>query len=116
MQIPLASGTIGKIQKLAPDDGVLVGEIQAERLRTYWQNGQVRNFYEHRLSAWGETGQDDLVVVMEEQPWYLQAEALVSPNTKFSSWDDLKKWEKQRQGPAQLSQKVVYKFYRVSKQ
>ena len=34
-----------------------------------------RNYYEHRLSAWGETGGADLVVVMKEKPWYLQAEA-----------------------------------------
>lgn len=113
LQLPLVSGTIGDVRKAAPENGVLVGEMKAERLRTYWQNGQVRNFYEHRLSTWGETGKQDLIVVMEEEPWYLQAEALVSPHTKFSSWHDLEAWEKDRQGPAQLSQKVTYKFYRV---
>jgi hypothetical protein len=113
MQIPLAYGTIGDIQREAPENGELVGEIQAKRIRTYWQNGQVRNFYEHRLSNWGETDKQDLVVVIEEEPWYLQAEALVSPHTSFSNWDDLKTWEENRQGPAQLSQKVVYKYYRV---
>lgn len=110
VHLPLVSGTIGGIQKKAPEGAVLVGEVKAERLRTYWQNGQVRNYYEHRLSTWGETGQPDLVVVMTEEPWYLQAEALVSPHT-FS--EGLKTWEQDRQGPAQLSQKVTYKFYRV---
>lgn len=115
LQLPLAEGTIGGIRRTAPEQGVLVGEIKAERLRTYWQNGQVRNYYEHRLSSRGETGKAGLVVVMEEEPWYLQAEALVSPHTRLGSWDDLRAWEKDRQGPAQISQKVTYKFYRIEK-
>jgi hypothetical protein len=109
MQIPLVSGRFGGIQKEVPEGGVLVGEIKAERLRTYWQNGQVRNYYEHRVSNWGETGDADLIVVMKEEPWYLQTEALVSPH-KFS--EGLKTWERDRQGPAQLSQKVTYQFYK----
>ncbi len=111
MQIPIASGRIGGIQKKAPEDGVLVGEIKAERLRTYWQNGQVRNYYEHHISNWGETGGTDLVVVIKEEPWYLQTEALVSPH-KFSV--GIKTWERDRQGPAQLSQKVTYQFYKIN--
>jgi hypothetical protein len=110
MQIPLVSGRIGGIKKEVPAGGKLVGEIKAERLCTYWQNGQVRNYYEHRLSSWGETGTPDLVVVMVEEPWQLQAEALVSPHT-FS--EGVRTWEKDRQGPAQISQKVTYKFYRL---
>lgn len=109
MQIPLAAGRIGGIQKEIPEGSILVGEIKAERLRTYWQNGQVRNYYEHRISHWGETGGNDMIVVMKEEPWYLQTEALVSPH-KFS--EGLKTWERDRQGPAQLSQKVTYQFYR----
>jgi hypothetical protein len=109
MQIPLAAGRIGGIQTEVPEGGVLVGEMKAERLRTYWQNGQVRNYYEHRVSNWGETGGTDLIVVMKEEPWYLQTEALVSPH-KFS--EGLKTWERDRQGPAQLSQKVTYQFYK----
>ncbi|MCE5285981.1 MAG: hypothetical protein LLG02_09080, partial [Pelosinus sp.] len=99
MQVPVAKGAFGGIVKKAPAKGVLVGEILSERLRTYWQNGQARNYYEHRISEWGETG-DGLVVVMKEEPWYLQAEALVSPH----NFGNLKTWEKDRQGPAQLSQ------------
>ena len=110
MQIPLVSGTLGGIQKQAPEGGILVGEIKAERLRTYWQNGQVRNYYEHRTSSWGQTGGSDAVVVMKEEPWYLQTEALVSPHN-FSV--GLKTWEQDRQGPAQLSQTVTYQFYKV---
>jgi hypothetical protein len=110
MQIPLAAGRIGGIQTKVPEGGVLVGEMKAERLRTYWQNGQVRNYYEHRVSNWGETGGADLIVVMKEEPWYLQTEALVSPH-KFS--EGLKTWERDRQGPAQLSQKVTYQFYKI---
>lgn len=104
-------GTIGFARDVPPD-AVLVGEVHAERLRTYWQNSQLRNYYEHRLSSWGETTDPTLIAVVEEEPWYLQAEALVSPNNSFQSWDDLVRWEKQRQGPAQLSQKVRYRFYR----
>ena len=110
MQIPLASGTLGGIKKTAPEGGVLVGEIKAERLRTYWQNGQARNYYEHRTSSWGQTGVSHTVVVMKEEPWYLQAEALVSPHD-FSV--GFKTWEHDRQGPAQLSQSVTYQFYKV---
>ena len=114
MQVPLANGKIGsRIAKKAPANGILVGEIKAERIRTYWQNGHVRNFYEHRLAAWGEENKAGLVMVVEEQPWYLQAEALVSPHTSLGSWSAIKAWEKDRQGPAQLSQTVTYKFYRM---
>lgn len=133
VQLPLASGTIGSVIRareeespqfyglytvrnakgwLEASDWELVGEIRAERVRTYWQNGQVRNFYEHRTSAWGVTEGSGLKVVMVEEPWYLQLEALVSPHTDFSSWKAIKEWEKDRQGPAQLNQKVVYRFYR----
>ncbi|MDO8587446.1 MAG: hypothetical protein Q7T82_10430, partial [Armatimonadota bacterium] len=51
MQLPLASGRIGNIRRVAPANGALVGEIKAERFKTYWQNGQVRNYYEHRVSS-----------------------------------------------------------------
>ena len=74
---------------LEPRGLVLVGEIVAERVRTYWQNGQVRNWYEHRLSSWGRTSGRGVVAVMVEDPWYLQLEALVSPHTTFSSWEAL---------------------------
>jgi len=110
MQIPLLSGTMGGIQKKAPEGGLLVGEIKAERLRTYWQNGQARNYYEHRTSTWGQTGGSDAVVVMQEEPWYLQTEALVSPHNFNVGF---KTWEQDRQGPAQLSQNVTYQFYKA---
>jgi len=133
MQIPLMGGTIGRVERfkggqsapfrgilmragedgwMEPTDWVLVGEVYAERIRTYWQNGHARNFYEHRLGSWGVTDERGLRVVMEEEPWYLQLESLVSPHTSFRSWDDLQTWERDRQGPAQLSQKVTYRFYR----
>lgn len=111
MHLTPLKGTFGLAHE-APPHAELVGEVEAERIRTYWQNSQIRNFYEHRLSRWGETTAPDLIAVIEEAPWYLQAEALVSPNNSFQTWDDLVRWEKQRQGPAQLSQKVRYKFYR----
>ena len=143
-QLTLAKGTIGNVLRARPEDlplysdllvmnrkgkfvvGALskepqdltgyelVGEVRAERLRTYWQNSQVRNFYEHRLSTWGNTTGKDLLVLLVEHPRYLDLEALVSPNTSFSSWEDLEKWEDERQGPAQLSREVVYKFYKRS--
>ena len=133
MQIPLLSGTIGKVIRadaqtspvftgvfmergqggwLEAEKWVLVGEVKAERIRTYWQNGQVRNFYEHRIFSWGTTDEKGLRVVMVEEPWHLQLEALVSPHTDFWSWEDLEEWERDRQGPAQLRQKVTYRFYR----
>ena len=106
LQLPLVSGPLGPIMKTAPPGARLVGEIHAERIRTYWQNGQVRNYYEHRLSSWGRTG-DGYIMVVKEEPWFLAAEALVSPH----SFGDLSTWEKDRQGPAQLVQRVTYQFY-----
>ncbi len=108
--IPLASGQFG-YQREAPEGTELVGEVEAERVMTYWQNGQARNFYEHRISKWGITDPKSTDVVMEVNPWYLQLEALVSPHTSVSSWDELREWENDRQGPAQLKQKVTYKYY-----
>ncbi len=136
VQVPLLSGTIGHVRRvdstqepvfrgllqktgkkgfLEPTNYVLVGEVKAERVRTYWQNGQVRNFYEHRLASRGDTTSSDLEVLMVEDPWYLDLESLVSPHTDLWSWDDLKDWEKDRMGPAQLKQKVIYRFYRYKK-
>jgi len=114
MQIPLASGKIGNIRRVAPADGKLVGQIEAERFRTCWQNGQVRNYYEHRISSWGETGKPGLCVVVEEEPWTLEYEALVSPHV-FGN-DGWKTWERDRQGPVHITQKVTYKFYRTEQQ
>lgn len=110
-EIPLAKGSFGMHGELPPPQGAqLVGEIHAERVTTYWQNGQSRNYYEHVTGQWGETGDPALDVVVVEGPWYLQLEALVSPNMLTPS--QLREWERQRQGPAQLAQPVVYQFYR----
>ena len=132
VQAPLISGTIGNLRRsnsagrqyytgilMGPgkkdyvdmDGFELVGEVVAERIRTYWQNGQARNWYEHRLSGWGRTSGPGLIAVMVEDPWYLKLEALVSPHTKFTSWEALEDWESDRMGPAQLNQKVLYRFY-----
>jgi len=90
----------------APDEE-LVGEVRAVRVRTYWQQSFQRNEYEHRLSSWGQTGGPDVRVVVEEKPWYLEQEALVSPHVALN-----RAWFRDRQGPAQLAQEVVYRFYR----
>lgn len=45
--------------------------------------------------------------VAEEQPWHMELEALVSPH---ANPDHV--WLHDRQGPAQLAQDVVYRFYR----
>lgn len=108
-EVLLAKGTIGDVLKAPPPGTELVGELVAERVTTYWQNGQSRNLYEHVLGKWGRTEGPDLAVVMAEEPWYLQLEALVSPN--ILSLTGFRKWERQRQGPAQLAQRVVYRFY-----
>ncbi|ADL13629.1 hypothetical protein [Acetohalobium arabaticum] len=111
--IPLLKGRLGDIREEPPENAELVGEIKAERVTTYWQNGQSRNYYEHRLSHWGETGGQDTIVVAETKPWHLRVEALVSPHTSVTSWEEAKEWESDRQGPAQLTQLVTYKFYKV---
>lgn len=108
IEVPLLRGSIGLLS--APPEGArLVGELHTERVTTYWQNGQSRNLYEHVVGQWGVTDDPSLHVVMVEAPWYLQLEALVSPNLLLPS--NLRQWERQRQGPAQLAQQVVYRFY-----
>jgi hypothetical protein len=113
MQLPLASGGIGRIHHVAPANGTLVGEITAERFRTYWMNGQVRNYYEHRISSKGETGTPGLYVVEDKQPWTLRYEAIVSPHV-FGR-DGWRAWGHDRQGPADITQEVIYKFYRTER-
>jgi len=106
VQAPLARGRFGFAGE-EPRGGELVGEVVAVRTRTYWQAGLIRNFYEHRLAAWGATSNPDLMVTVEEQPYYLWAEALVSPHTRLDS-----QWFHDRQGPAHNARLVVYRFYR----
>jgi hypothetical protein len=106
MQADIAHWNIGMSSKPGPNEE-LVGEIVAERMRTYWRQSFQRNEYEHRISSWGEYGKPDLRVVAVEEPWRLDLEALVSPHTSIDNH-----WLRDRQGPAQLGQKVVYQFYR----
>lgn len=88
-------------------DEELVGEVHAVRMRTYWQQSFQRNEYEHRVSEWGIAAGPGVRCVVEEQPWRLDLEALVSPHTSPG-----RAWVRDRQGPAQLAQDVVYRFYR----
>lgn len=108
LQVPVVGGHIGFAREAPPGQSP-VGEIAAVRTRTFWQAGLIRNFYEHRISAWGETNDPDLVVTVEEHPYYLWAEALVSPHTRLDS-----RWFHDRQGPAHNSRLVIYRFYRTA--
>ncbi len=112
LNVPLADGEIGDVHNTIPTNATLVGEIFAVRVRTYWQNSQIRNEYEHRLGSWGKSGAE-YYVLMDEQPWQLSVEALVSPHTDITSIDALREWEKGRQGPAELRRMVTYRFYAV---
>ena len=105
-QIPLLHARINESTVIRSED-MLVGEVRAVRIRTLWQQGYTRNEYEHRLESWGETTDRTLHCVVTEEPWYLQAEALVSPNLTPSA-----KWERERQGPGQFAQRVTYRYYR----
>ena len=111
VQPTLFKGTMG-IEAKHPLEAKIVGKRIVEQVTTYWQNGQGRNFYEHILLEEGETEGSDLVVTMEEEKRYLRIESLVSAHNQFKTWDDLVEWEKKRQGPAQLSRKVTYTFYK----
>lgn len=108
-QIPLWHGRLGESRFVRPGD-ILVGEVRAVRVRTLWQQGFVRNQYEHRLESWGETADPHLHCVVTEEPWYLQAEALVSPHLVPDA-----RWERDRQGPGQFVQRVTYRYYRPYK-
>ncbi|HLJ55992.1 MAG TPA: hypothetical protein VKT77_13215 [Chthonomonadaceae bacterium] len=105
-QIPLLHLRLNESRIVRPKDR-LVGEVRAVRIRTLWQQGYLRNEYEHRLESWGETSDPRLHCVATEEPWYLEAEALVSPHLVP---DD--KWLHDRQGPGQFAQRVTYRFYR----
>lgn len=111
IQVPISRGSFGFLDT-PPAGTTLVGVVEAERTITYFENGQGRNFYEHIVSHEGIVSGDDLHIVITEQPWYLRIESLVSPHNKFKNWDDFVQWEKTRQGPAQLAQRVVYRYYR----
>lgn len=111
LQIPVAAGLFN-LKTTAPKGSALVGKVIAERTITYWQNGQGRNFYEHIISRYGMTNGDDLVVVITKEPWYLRIESLVSPKYHIHTWDDLIEWERKRQGPAQLAQRVTYSYFK----
>ncbi len=106
LQIPLWHGRLRESKTVRSGD-VLAGEVRAVRLRTLWQQGFIRNQYEHRLASWGETGDPKLRCVVTEEPWYLQAEALVSPHLVPDN-----QWFRDRQGPAQFIQRVTYRYYR----
>ncbi|HZO87305.1 MAG TPA: hypothetical protein VFB38_03130 [Chthonomonadaceae bacterium] len=106
LQIPVWHGRLNESRFVRSGD-ILVGEVRAVRIRTLWQQGYVRNQYEHRLESWGETSDPRLHCVVIEEPWYLQAEALVSPHLVPDA-----RWERDRQGPAQYVQRVTYRFYR----
>ena len=105
-QIPLLHLRLNESRFVRSRD-ILVGEVRAVRIRTLWQQGYVRNEYEHRLESWGETGDRKLHCVVTEEPWYLQTEALVSPHLVPN-----RQWFRDRQGPAQFEQRVTYRYYR----
>lgn len=105
-QIPLWHGRLRQSRFVRPGD-VLVGEVRAVRIRTVFQQGVPRNQYEHRLASWGETSDPRLHCVVTEEPWYLQAEALVSRHLVPDA-----RWERDRMGPGQFVQRVTYRFYR----
>ncbi len=111
VQLPFWKGYWG-VQKEIPENATYLGRISAERTTTYWQNGQGRNFYEHILSHDVINADDDIIIVVEEGPWHLKLESLVSPHSTFRNWGDFQEWERKRQGPAQLAQYVTYKIYK----
>jgi hypothetical protein len=105
-QIPLLHLRLNQNRFVRSRD-VLVGEVRAVRIRTLWQQGFVRNEYEHRLESWGDTADPRLHCVVTEEPWYLQTEALVSPHLVPDA-----RWERDRQGPGQFVQRITYRYYR----
>jgi hypothetical protein len=110
VQAALARVAFGTHPKPKPGD-VLVGEIRAARIRTLWQGGFNRNHAEFRLASWGRTTGPGLRMEVEESPWYLDLEALVSPHTSVTD-----EWFRDRQGPGQYRQDVTYRFYAAAEQ
>ncbi len=108
-QIPLLHIRFGEHTK-APKGGILMGQVSAIRIKTIDAQGFVRNQYEHRIASWGDTADPHLICVVKSQPWYLQAEALFSPHTLFTS-----SWFHNRAGPGQYVQRVIYNYYKVEK-
>jgi hypothetical protein len=107
-QIPVARGKFGFAGK-PPQGAEQVGEVVAVWMRSYWQAGLIRNFYEYRIAERGETRDPHLRVTMEQQPLYLWEESLVSPHTGLFS----REWFRDRQGPAYNARMVIYRFYRM---
>lgn len=105
-QLPLLHLRLNEATRVGHNE-VLVGQVRAVRVRTIDVQGLVRNEYEFRLESWGQTRAPGLHCVVKEDPWYLQAEALVSPHTSLDS-----RWFHDRAGPGQYVQQVTYSFYR----
>jgi hypothetical protein len=105
-QIPVLHLRLNEQHSVRSGD-ILVGEVRAVRMRTLWQQGFVRNEYEHRLESWGETSSPKLRCVVTEEPWYLQTEALLSPHLIPDT-----RWARDRMGPGQYVQRVTYRYYR----
>jgi hypothetical protein len=105
-QIPLLHLRLNEHKQPRHGD-VLVGQVRAVRIRTLDVQGLVRNEYEFRLESWGQTSGPEVRCVVREEPWYLQAEALVSPHTSLDS-----RWFHDRAGPGQYVQVVTYDFFK----
>ena len=105
-QFPIWHGRLNQSRFVRSGD-ILVGEVRAVRIRTLFPQGYPRNQYEHRVASWGDTADSKLHCVVQEEPWYLQTEALISPHLSPDAV-----WERDRQGPAQYVQRVTYRFYR----
>lgn len=112
LQPTLLKGTYGATEHI-PKNAIQIGQRIVEQTTTYWQNGQGRNFYEHILHEEGITSGKNILIHIEEKPYYLKIESLVSLYNKFQTWDDLVEWEKNRQGPAQISKIIIYKYYKL---
>lgn len=116
VQVPVLAGTVGYGRR-APDAAQLIGETTAERTITFWQNSQARNFSEHMIGSRGADNAEDngtrLLIVIDEQPWYLKNEAVVGAALSARTWGDFADWNTTASRLGELGQPVTFRYYLV---
>ncbi len=114
LHLPLLRGQYGYARAAElPAGARLVGEVHSERRATFWGSSQTRNFFEHEARVGGRVSGDDLVVVCDEDPWYLRSESPVGRLEQLQGVDDLRRWDSSSARLGEVAQPVVYRYYAV---
>ncbi len=114
LHLPLLRGQYGYARTAdLPAGARLVGEVRSERRSTFWGSSQTRNFFEHEAHVGGRVAGEDLIVVCDEDPWYLRSESPVGRLEQIKGVDDVRRWDSSSARLGEVAQPVVYRYYAV---